>query len=112
MDEYGRVAVRCRQCVDERDGVDKAVRCYCPDTPCRRPSRVQDRSVAVLRSGKAHQAAQRLLCGCVCLAYGRGTRFPYQYAKCRKGTQYPAQKAVLAKRKTNAVAFVRQQYSV
>ena len=59
-----------------------------------------------------HQAAQWLLCGCVCLAYGRGTRFPYQYAKCRKGTQYPAQKAVLAKRKTNAVAFVRQQYSV
>ena len=31
-----------------------------------------------------------------------------QYTQCRKGTQRPVGKAVLAKRQTNALAFVRQ----
>ena len=36
------------------------------------------------------------------------TCLPYQYTQCRKGTQRPVGKAVLAKRQTNALAFVRQ----
>lgn len=40
-------------------------------------------------------------------ALGRGNRFPYQHTQCRKGTQRPVGKAVLAKRQTNALAFVR-----
>lgn len=100
--------VRCRQCVDERNGVGKAVRYNRPDTPCRHPSRVQERSVATLRSGKTHQAAQRLLFGGLCLANGRGTFFPYQHAKRNKGAQCPVGKAVLAKRQTNALAFISQ----
>ena len=38
--------------------------------------------------------------------------FPYQYIQSRKGTQYPAQKAVLTKRQTNALASVGQQHFV
>ena len=49
-----------------------------------------------------------LLCGNVCPTDGRGTCLPYQYTQCRKGTQRPVGKAVLAKRQTNALAFVRQ----
>ena len=104
--------VRCRQRVDERNGVSKIVLCNRPDTPCRHPSRVQERSAATLRSGKTHQVAQRLLCGRICPANGRGTRFPYQHAQCRKGTQLTFGKAVLAKRQTNAVVLVRHQHIV
>ncbi|MBM6713206.1 hypothetical protein H6A36_05345 [Phocaeicola coprocola] len=89
--------------MDERNGVGKAVRCNRPDTPCRHPSRVQKRSAEALRCGKAHQASQRLLCGGVCPANGRGNRFPYQHTQCRKGTQRPVGKAVLAKRQTSAI---------
>ena len=39
---------------------------------------------AILRSGKAHQAAKRLLFGSVCAANGNGTGFPYQHIQCRK----------------------------
>ena len=70
---------------------------------CRHPSRVQKRSAEALRCGKAHQASQRLLCGGVCPANGRGNRFPYQHTQCRKGTQRPVGKAVLAKRQTSAI---------
>lgn len=56
-----------------------------------------------MRCGKAHQASQRLLCGGVCPANGRGNRFPYQHTQCRKGTQRPVGKAVLAKRQTSAI---------
>ena len=105
-------AVRYRQCVDERNGVGKVVWCNRPDTPCCHPSRVQKRSVEALRSGKAHQATQWLLCGSVCPANGRGTCLPYQHAQCCKGTQCHIGKAVFAKRQTNALAFVRQQHSV
>ena len=65
-------------------------------------------SVAILRSGKAHQAAKRLLFGSVCAANGNGTGFPHRHAQRRKGAQRPVGKAVLAKRQTNALAFVRQ----
>lgn len=36
-------------------------------------------------------------------ALGRGNRFPYQHTQCRKGTQRPVGKAVLAKRQTSAI---------
>ena len=39
----------------------------------------------------------------VCPANGRGNRFPYQHTQCRKGTQRPVGKAVLAKRQTSAI---------
>ena len=77
--------VRCRQCMDERNGVGGTFRCYRPYTPCRHTSRVQKRSVEPLRSGKAHQAAQRLLYERVRLTNSRGTCFPYQYFKCGNG---------------------------
>ena len=76
------------------------------------PSRVQKRSAEALRCGKAHQTSQRLLCGGVCPANGRGTRFPHQYAQCSKNAQCPVGKDVLAKRQANALAFVRQQHIV
>lgn len=95
--------------MDERNGVGGAFRCNHSYTPCRHTSRVQERSVGALRSGKAHQAAQRLLCGSVCPSDGRGTCFSYQYFKCGKCTQCPAGKAVLAKRKASFVGFNGQQ---
>ncbi len=95
--------IRYRQRVDERNGVGKAVRCNCPYTPCRHPSRVQERSVEALRGGKAYQVTKRLLFGSVCPANGRGTRFPHQHAQYRKGMQRPVGKAVLAKRKASPV---------
>ena len=45
-------------------------------------------------------------------ALGRGTCLSHQHAQCRKGAQCPVGKAVLAKRKANALAFVRQQHIV
>ena len=96
--------------MDERNRIGKSVRCNCSDTSCSHPSRVQKWSVATLRGGKSRQAAQRLLCASLCPANSRGTCFPYQHAQCRKGTQRPVGKAVLAKRKASAVALVRQQH--
>ena len=40
---------------------------------------------------------------------GRCTCLPYQHTQCRKGAQCPFGKDVLAKRQTNAVAFVKRQ---
>lgn len=77
--------VRYRQHMDERNGVGGAFLCNCPDTPCRHPSRVQERSIDTLRGGKAHQTNQRLLFGNIFPAYGRGSCFPYQYFKCGNG---------------------------
>lgn len=45
----------------------------------------------------------------VCHANGRCTCLPYQHTQCRKGAQCPFGKDVLAKRQTNAVAFVKRQ---
>ena len=75
MDEYGRVTVRYRQRMDERNGIGGTFRCYRPYTPYRHTSRVQKRSVELLRGGRAHQVAQRLLFGSVCTANGSGACF-------------------------------------
>lgn len=69
--------------------------------------RVQERSVATLRSGKARQTVQRLLYGRVRPANGRGTCFPHQHAQRCKGAQCPVGKAVLAKRKASAMHIVK-----
>jgi len=86
MDGCGRVTVPSdTTSMDERNGIGGTFRRNRPDTPCRYPSRVQKRSVELLRGGKTHQADQRMFHGCVRLANGRGTRFPYQYSKCGNG---------------------------
>ena len=61
---------------------------------------------------KAHQIAQRLLCGCICPADGRGTLFPYRHTQYCKGAQCPVGKAVLAKRQTSPVGCIGQRSQI
>ena len=66
----------------------------------------------VLKPCEVERCAQRLLCGCICLADGRGTLFPYQHTQCCKGAQCPVGKAVLAKRQTSAVGCIGQRSQI
>ena len=75
MDEYGKVAVPSDAANIWMTEME-LVTLFDVIAPTH-PSCVQKRSVAALQIGKTHQAAQRLLCGCVCPANGRGTCFSY-----------------------------------